>query len=75
SASSVAAFARKQAERSKRLISLDRTISKVVPVIMTLRAGSVTFVDEGVPVVPIHKFRSFVIEVEGFLPEIYYIAH
>lgn len=75
SASSVAAFARKQTERSKRLLSFDKTISRVVPVIMTLRAGPVAFVGPGVPVVPIHKFRSFVMEVEGFLPEIYYVVH
>ncbi|MEW6604351.1 MAG: restriction endonuclease [Thermoproteota archaeon] len=73
SVSSIAAFAKKQVARSERLLSFDRTISKVVPVIMTLRAGPVAFVG-GVPVVPVHKFRSFVIEVEGFLPEIY-VAH
>ncbi|HXG05978.1 MAG TPA: restriction endonuclease [Nitrososphaera sp.] len=73
--SSVAAFARKQVDRCWRLLSFDRTISKVVPVIMTLRAGSVVFVGEGVPVVPVQKFRSFVMEVEGFLPEIFHIAY
>lgn len=73
SAPSVAAFAKKQVARSERLLSFDRTISRVVPVIMTLRSGPVAFVG-GVPVVPVHKFRSFVIEVEEFLPEIY-VAH
>lgn len=73
SASSVAAFAKKQVARSERLLSVDRTISRVVPAIMTLRSGPVAFVG-GVPVVPVHKFRSFVIEVEEFLPEIY-VAH
>jgi hypothetical protein len=71
--SSIAAFARKQAARAERLLSHDRTISRVVPVIMTLHAGSVAFVG-GVPVVPVHKFKSFILEVEGFLPEIY-VAH
>jgi Holliday junction resolvase-like predicted endonuclease len=74
STSSVAAYARKQAERSKRLLSSDKSISRVVPVIMTLRAGPVAFVEGRVPVVPVHKFRSFVMEVEGFLPEIYSIT-
>ncbi|SRR5690606_1673403 len=75
SATSVAAFARKQVERSKRLLGFDKKISRVVPVIMTLRAGAVSFVEGGVPVVPIQKFRSFVMEVDGFLPEIYSITH
>jgi hypothetical protein len=37
---------------------------------MTLHPGQVRFVG-GVPVVPVHKFKSFVMEVNGFLPEIY----
>lgn len=67
---SFAAFAQKQAARAKRLIEHDSKISQVVPAIMTLHPGQVRFVG-GVPVVPVHKFKSFVIEVKGFLPEIY----
>ncbi|HUG97445.1 MAG TPA: hypothetical protein VMJ94_07885 [Nitrososphaera sp.] len=37
---------------------------------MTLHAESVRFAG-GVPVVPVHKFRSFVMDIKGFLPEIY----
>lgn len=70
SASSIAAFAKKQAVRAERLLNHDKTISRAVPVIMTLHASSVRFVG-GVPIVPVHKFKSFVMEVEGFLPEIY----
>lgn len=70
SLSSITVFAEKQAARAERLLKYDRRISKAVPVIMTLRAESVRFVG-GVPVVPVHKFKSFVIEVKGFLPEIY----
>ena len=68
--SSIAAFSEKQAARAERLLKHDARISQVVPVIMTLHAESVRFVG-GIPVVPVHKFKSFVIEVKGFLPEIY----
>ena len=68
--SSVAAFSEKQAARAERLLKHDANISQVVPVIMTLRADAIRFVG-GVPIVPVHKFKSFVIEVKGFLPEIY----
>lgn len=60
----------KQAARARRLLKYDSTISRAVPVIMTLHAGSVRFAG-GVPVVPVHRFRSFVMDVKGFLPEIY----
>ena len=66
----VASFAEKQAARARRLIKHDGTISQAVPAIMTLHAESVRFAG-GVPVVPVHKFRSFVMDVRGFLPEIY----
>lgn len=68
--SSVAAFSEKQAARAERLLKHDGRISQAVPMIMTLHAESVRIVG-GVPVVPVHKFKSFVIEVKGFLPEIY----
>jgi restriction endonuclease len=68
--SSVAAFSEKQAARAERLLKHDARISQVVPVIMTLQAETVRFVG-GIPIVPVHKFKSFVIEVKGFLPEIY----
>jgi hypothetical protein len=70
SPSSIAAFSQKQAERAGRLLKADKKISQVVPVIMTLHASSISFVG-GVPVVPVHKFKSFVMDVKGFLPEIY----
>ncbi len=56
--------------RAQRLIKYDKTISQVVPVMLTLHAESVRFVG-GVPLVPIQRFRSFIIDVKGFLPEIY----
>ena len=69
SMSSIAGFAEKQAARARRLIKHGMA-SQAVPVIMTLHAESVRFAG-GVPVVPVHKFRSFVMDVKGFLPEIY----
>lgn len=68
--SSIANFSKRQAARAERLLGHDGKISQAVPVIMTLHAESVVFAG-GVPVVPVHKFRSFVIDVKGFLPEIY----
>jgi hypothetical protein len=70
SLSSMARFAEKQAARAERLLGHDGKISLAVPAIMTLHAESVRFAG-GVPVVPVHKFKSFVMDVKGFLPEIY----
>jgi restriction endonuclease len=69
SLSSIARFSEKQITRAKRLIKRDG-ISEVVPVIMTLHDGVVRIVG-GVPVVPVQKFRSFVMDVKSFLPELY----
>ena len=68
--SSISNFCQKQAARSERLLKYDATISQVVPIVLTLHAASVTFIGK-VPLVPIHRFRSFIIDVKGFLPEIY----
>ena len=70
SMSSIASIAEKQAARARRLLKHDSTISQAVPVIMMLHLGSMGLAG-GVPVVPVHKFRSFVMDVKGFLPEIY----
>jgi hypothetical protein len=70
SLSTISSFSIKQAGRAERLLKWDTRISRAVPVIMTLHAESVKFVG-GVPVVPVYKFRSFVMDVKGFLPEIY----
>lgn len=70
SLSSIEGFAKKQAARTERLLKHDRKVSMAVPVIMTLHAESVRFAG-GVPVVPAHRFKSFVMDVKGFLPEIY----
>ena len=70
SLSTMSGFSRKQAVRAERLLKGDRRITMAVPVIMTLHAESVK-VAGGVPVVPVYKFKTFVMDVKGFLPEIY----
>jgi Restriction endonuclease len=70
--SSISSFCEKQAARAKRLIEHDKSISQVVPVVLTLHAESVSFVHE-VPLVPILKFRSFLLDVKGFLPRMYVV--
>jgi hypothetical protein len=71
--SSISSYSRKQATRVERLIQRDKKISQAVPVILTLHAESVRFVN-GIPIVPIFQFKSFVMDVKGFLPEICVIA-
>jgi hypothetical protein len=68
--SSISIFSQKQVARAERLLKFDRTISRVVPVILTLHAESVRFIG-GVPLVPIYTLGSFILDLKGFLPEIY----
>jgi restriction endonuclease len=71
--SSMSNFSQKQAVRAEWLIKYQKTISQVVPVMLTLHAESINFIN-GVPLVPIHKFRSFIMDVKGFLPEMYIVS-
>ncbi len=71
--SSISLFCEKQAARAKRLIEHDKSISQVVPVVLTLHTESVSFVHE-VPLVPILKFKSFLLDVKGFLPRMYVVS-
>lgn len=72
--SSISVHSRRQAARAERLVRRDpQRISQAVPAILTLHAESVRFV-AGIPVVPISQFRSFVMDVQGHLPEIYVVA-
>lgn len=70
---SISVFCEKQAARAKRLMEGDKSISQVVPVVLTLHPDSVRFI-HGVPLVPILKFRSFLIDVKGFLPKMYVVS-
>jgi hypothetical protein len=67
--SSIAQFCEKQARRVEELVRRDAKIQKGVPAILTLHAPRVRFV-AGVPVVPVAQFRSFVIDMQGFMGEI-----
>ena len=71
--SSISNFSQKQAVRARWLIKYQKTISQVVPVMLTLHAESISFINR-VPLVPIHKFRSFIMDVKGFLPEMYVVS-
>ncbi len=70
---SISFFCEKQAARAKRLMEGDKSISQVVPIVLTLHPDSVRFI-HGVPLVPIIKFRSFLIDVKGFLPKMYVVS-
>jgi hypothetical protein len=68
--SSISNFSQKQAVRVEWLIKYEKTITQAVPVMLTLHTESVRFIN-AVPLVPIHKFRSFIMDVKAFLPEMY----
>lgn len=65
----IAVFAKKQEARALRLIREDPRIKSAVPVILTLNTESIRFV-EGVPVVPVIQFRSFLADLQSHLSEI-----
>ncbi|MFL6481987.1 MAG: restriction endonuclease [Nitrososphaera sp.] len=67
--SSISNFCQKQAARALRLIEYDKSVSQVLPVVVTLHAEVIRFVDK-VPLVPIHMFRSFLMDVRGFMPSL-----
>lgn len=71
--SSILESSKKQAARASRLVEEKSHIRQVVPVILTLNTESVKFVD-GIPIVPIVQFRSFLQDLHGYLPEIQVIG-
>jgi hypothetical protein len=68
-ASSISEYSRKQAARAHRLVEKESRITRAIPLILTLHAESVRFVDR-IPVVPIAQFRSFLEEVQAYVAEI-----
>ncbi|MDQ3847337.1 MAG: restriction endonuclease [Thermoproteota archaeon] len=68
--SSISNFCQKQAARASRLIEYDKSVSQVLPVVVTLHAEAIGFVDT-VPLVPIHRFRSFLMDIRGYMPRVY----
>jgi len=71
--SSISSHARKQAERTTKLLVHRRKISHAIPIILTLHAMDIRFVD-GIPLVPVAKFNSFIKEVPLYLSEIKVIS-
>jgi hypothetical protein len=64
----ISGYARKQVYRASILLLHKRMrhISNVVPIILTLYPMSIKFVD-GVPIVPIIKFKSFIEDLQLYL--------
>ena len=78
SISSISSYAEKQAHRTKTLFKAKgRTkqgyIARAIPIILTLYSMDVKFID-GVPIVPISKFKSFIEDVSVHLSEILVIS-
>jgi hypothetical protein len=78
SLSSISFYAEKQVRRTKILFRAKRriaqdNISQAVPIILTLYSIGIQFID-GVPIVPINKFKSFVENVALHLSEIRVIS-
>lgn len=70
--SMISEYSRRQAVRTDRFVNSDRRIRQGVPIILTLQAEAVKFV-ERIPVVPIVQFRSFLQEMQAYLPEIHVV--
>jgi hypothetical protein len=78
SLSSISSYAEKQIERTKILSRAKRrtkqdNIAHAIPIILTLYSVDVEFID-GVPIVPISKFKSFIEDVSLYLSEIQVIS-
>jgi hypothetical protein len=78
SLSSISSYAEKQVQRTKILLRTKRritqdNISQAVPIILTLYSMGIQFID-GVPIVPITKFKSFIENVPLHLSEIRVIS-
>jgi hypothetical protein len=78
SISSISSYAEKQTQRTKILFKAKgRTkqgyIARAIPIILTLYSMDVEFID-GVPIVPISKFKSFIEDVSVHLSEILVIS-
>ncbi|MEM3713624.1 MAG: restriction endonuclease [Nitrososphaeria archaeon] len=71
SSSTLNSIVMKQVERAKIILSKEKVLLQnkfLVPVIVTLYPPPINFVD-GVPIVPVERFKSFVSEIDGRLSE------
>jgi hypothetical protein len=71
--SSLSSCAKRQAERASKLLDHRRKISYAIPIILTLHTIDIRFVD-GIPLVPVFKFNSFVEELPLHLSEMKVIS-
>ncbi|MGB8937483.1 MAG: hypothetical protein WCC17_20525 [Candidatus Nitrosopolaris sp.] len=71
--SSLSSCAKRQAERTSKLLFHRRKISHAIPIILTLHAMDIAFVD-GIPLVPVSKFNCFIDELPLYLSEIKVIS-
>ena len=71
--SSISACARKQAERTRRLFENRSKVTSAIPLVLTLRAESVKFV-ERIPVVPVAQLRSFLEDLQAYASQIQMIT-
>jgi hypothetical protein len=72
--SSISSYARKQAQRtSVLLLQIRKKVSCAIPIILTLYPMDIRLVD-GVPVVPIVKFNSFIKDVPLYISKIKVIS-
>jgi hypothetical protein len=71
---SISSYARKQAQRtSVLLLQIRKKVSRAIPIILTLYPMDIRLVD-GVPVVPIVKFNSFIKDVPLYISKIKVIS-
>ena len=71
--SSLSSCAKRQAGRASKLLAHRRKISYAIPIILTLHAINTRFVD-GIPLVPVFNFNSFVEELPLHLSEMKVIS-
>jgi len=72
--SSISSYARKQAQRtSVLLLQIRKKVSCAIPIMLTLYPMDIRLVD-GVPVVPIVKFNSFIKDVPLYISKIKVIS-
>lgn len=71
--STISYYAKKQSERTTKLLIHRRKILHAIPIILTLHSMDIKFVD-GVPLIPVAKFSSFIEEVPLHLSEVKVIS-
>jgi hypothetical protein len=71
--SSISIHSKKQEARARRFVSADQRVRQAVPVILTLQAESIKYVEK-IPIVPIAQLHSFLQETQSYMPEMCVIS-